>query len=72
VVTFHPQGHVDERHHKVLRCNDTRKRENRICLNEDLKKRKDFFSWRKDNDAKVKCIWLTETRQGAAVKNKNF
>jgi hypothetical protein len=43
VVTFHPQGHVDERHHKVLRCNDTRKRENRICLNEDLKKKERFF-----------------------------
>jgi hypothetical protein len=38
VVTFHPQGHVDEGHHKVLRCNETRKREIRIRLNEDLKK----------------------------------
>jgi hypothetical protein len=38
VVIFHPQGHVDEGH-KVLRCNETRKRENRICLNEDLKKK---------------------------------
>jgi hypothetical protein len=37
-VIFHPQGHVDEGH-KVLRCNETRKRENRICLNEDLKKK---------------------------------
>jgi hypothetical protein len=31
-----------------------------------------FFSWKKDNDAKVKCIWLIETTQGAAVKNKKF
>jgi hypothetical protein len=31
-----------------------------------------FFTWKKDNDAKVKCIWSAEKTQGAAVKNKTF
>jgi hypothetical protein len=53
---------------------ETRKRKKRIHLKEEKKNKAKlfFFTWKKDNDAKVKCIWSAEKTQGAAVKNKTF
>jgi hypothetical protein len=54
MVTFHPQGHVDEARHKVIRCNETKKKKKKLYpIERRLKKKKktkeSFFSWKKDN-----------------------
>jgi hypothetical protein len=42
-------------------------------LKKDLNKikKESFFSWKKDNAVKVKCIWSTEKTQGTR-ENKTF
>jgi hypothetical protein len=71
MVTFHPQGHVDEGRHKVIRCNEKTKYPIKRRLKK-INKGKFFFSWKKDNAVKVKFIWLTENTQGTGVENKTF
>jgi hypothetical protein len=73
MVTFHPQGHVDEGTPQGCTMLTKKRRSYSIVRRlKKLNKGKFFFSWKKDNDVKVKCIWSTEKTQGAAVENKTF
>jgi hypothetical protein len=52
MVTFHPQGHVDEARHKVIRCNETKKKKKKLYpierrLKKKKKQRKVFFLGKK-------------------------
>jgi hypothetical protein len=71
VARFHPQGQVDEGCHKVLRCNEKKKKKSYSFGR--LKKIKNFFFLGKKlmmNLHIIKCIWSTEKIQGVYGKQK--
>jgi hypothetical protein len=72
VARFHPQGQVDEGCHKVLRCNEKKKKKS-YSFGRLKKINKIFFSWKKINDEpshhQMHLVNRKDTRGGCGKQN---